>query len=119
MSSVNFTISTEFLGVPEFPDDYYGPERPHRKTLRLREHIREILVKWHPYGDRATAYQLESRYGYPKDDSTFTAVERQVRIMRLSGEIPFDWVIDESREIEKPVWWTSPKRPARSCGPAI
>lgn len=105
----SFRIATEFLGVPQFPANYYGAKRPHADTLRLRDHVLEILNRWHPYGVRGVGYQLESRYGYAKDDPAFARVERQVRIMRLNGAIPFDWIIDESRAIERPVWWQSPQ----------
>jgi len=106
--SAPFTIPTEFSGTPEFPHDYYGPANPHPKTRQLRADIMVILEQWHPYGDRGVTYQLLAHYGYPKVDATFDAVERQIRIMRLNGRIPFDWIVDESRQIEKLAWWSSP-----------
>src|SRR5208282_4914226 len=109
MSAV-FSIRTEISGAAEFPPDYFGPKNPHTKTREMCQLIKDILEQYHPYGVRGIGYQLINRYGYSKEgDTTFDKVERQVRIMRLSGEIPFDWIIDESRQIEAPRWWTSPQ----------
>jgi hypothetical protein len=103
-------------GKPEFsPADYYGSAKPQAKTCLRQDQLMEFLEQWHPYGVRGAAYYLINRYldlkgnKYPKDDGFFDKVGETLRIMRFSGRLSWDWIDDETRELERVAFWDGPE----------
>ncbi len=70
---------------------------------RLRSDLYEILSDYHPQTVRGVFYQAVGRGIVEKTEKAYkNTVQRNLVIMRESGEIPFSWITDNSRWMRKP-----------------
>jgi len=81
--------------------------RRHRRTKpqirAIRDSIRETLEDMHPQTVRGLFYQLVTRGLVEKSESEYkTTIVRLLAAMRRAGEIPYEWISDESRWMRKP-----------------
>lgn len=83
----------------------YGA-RPTRRTPAeidtIRAAIHDVLEEQHPATLRGVFYQLVSRGVVPKTEAAYkSTVGRLLTRMRLDGEVPFEWVADNTRWVRK------------------
>ncbi len=79
------------------------------KSLKLIESARAILEEIQPASVRAVCYRLfvaQVIQNMSKDATN--AVSRQLVWAREEGLIPWDWIVDETREAERIAAWNSP-----------
>jgi hypothetical protein len=70
-----------------------------QKSLDLIEHSRRILAEIHPTTVRSVAYQLFTRHLIENMGSKCVRnVSRMIVIAREKGIIPWDWIVDETRQ---------------------
>jgi hypothetical protein len=86
------------------------PKR-HRRTKSaigsVRDHIKEILEQNHPQTVRQVFYALTVRGCIAKQEIEYKrTVIRLLCEMREAGEIPFDWIADNTRWMRKPSTFT-------------
>ena len=80
------------------------------KTLKLLEACQDILRAIHPATVRAVCYQLFIRGFLPSMAKTCTnRVSKQLVFARENGLIPWEWIVDETREAERPGTWADPE----------
>jgi len=83
-----------------------SPIKRHRRTKadmeQLRAAIYEVLEEIAPATLRQTFYQLVTRGHIEKLESEYDAVGRQLVEMRLSGNVPWSWIVDNGRWMRKP-----------------
>src|SRR5580658_5917482 len=85
------------------------PRGPGKRTLRLVEAATYILGEIQPAPVRAVCYRLFVKELIPNMGKTATnAVSRMLRIAREQGEIPWEWICDDSREPETVAMWDDP-----------
>jgi hypothetical protein len=76
------------------------------KTIELRNTAREILEEIKPASVRAVCYQLFNRKLIPDMSKKSTdKVSRVLRVAREDGLIPWSWIVDEAREVERIPQW--------------
>jgi hypothetical protein len=74
----------------------------------IRDRIRETLERDHPMTVRQLFYRLVSSGAIDKTEREYKqTVGRLVTDMRLSGEIPFGWIADNTRWMRKPSTFAS------------
>jgi len=77
-----------------------------RKTIELLSAARRILQEIQPASVRAVCYKLFSEgLISTMSKSATNGVSRQLTLARERGEIPWKWVVDETREIESASLW--------------
>lgn len=83
-----------------------------RATMELIEACQEILAEIQPATVRAAAYQLFRPHGLIPDMSKGSTNKVSVQLVwaREQGLIPWEWVVDETREAERPNTWSDPDR---------
>jgi hypothetical protein len=70
---------------------------------------RDILEQIQPATVRAVCYQLFTRKLIENMSKSCTnSVSRHLRIAREEGKIPWEWIVDESREAETAGRWSNP-----------
>jgi hypothetical protein len=77
-----------------------------QKSLDLIEHCRRILAEIHPTTVRGVAYQLFTQ-GLIENmgDKCVRNVSRMIVIARENGIIPWEWIVDETRQEERVSSW--------------
>jgi hypothetical protein len=103
-------------------DDIFSDRAPKRgrgrarKTVDLIEACLEILGTEQPTTVRAVAYRLFTR-GLIKNmgKNETSKVSRVLTGARESGDIPWDWIVDETREPERVQAWSSPDEIVEAC----
>jgi hypothetical protein len=82
-----------------------------RRTLELIEACHEILAAIQPAGVRAVAYQLFTRglieSMAKKETNRVSRILTDAREDRL---VPWEWVVDEAREVERGAGWADPSQ---------
>jgi ribosomal protein S10 len=73
-------------------------------VARRRAAIREIVEAMHPMIVRQVYYQATVRGIVEKTDGGYDMVAYDLTLLRRSGEIPWDWIVDNLRECHRP--WT-------------
>jgi hypothetical protein len=74
----------------------------------IRGAIREVLARIQPATVRQTFYQLVSRGVIAKTEQEYKqTVVRLLGELRRTGEIPFDWIADNTRWMRKPTTYRS------------
>ena len=86
-----------------------------QKSLDLIEHCRDILAEVQPTTVRGVAYQLFTR-GFIPDMSlkSVRGVSRLLVRAREEGFIPWEWIVDETRQEERVSSWNNPSDFAES-----
>jgi len=80
------------------------------KSLALIDACYEILQEIHPATVRAVCYQLFIRQLIPSMAKTCTnRVSTQLVYAREEEIIPWHWIVDETREAERPGTWANPE----------
>jgi len=86
-----------------------------RRTVDLIESCSELLREIQPASVRAVCYQL---FVAGKIDSMAKSntqrVSRLLTTAREEGIIPWEWIVDETREVEQKNTWADPQRFART-----
>lgn len=86
------------------------------KTMEQIAASREILSIIQPATVRAVCYQLFTRGLIANMGKNETGkVSRQLVYARESGIIPWEWIVDETREAERPGTWDNPDQIIRSA----
>src|SRR5688500_15523445 len=81
------------------------------KSLELIEAAYEILAEIHPASVRAVCYQLFVRKLIPDMGKNATArVSTQLTDAREQGIIPWSWIVDEARRVERAGVWDDPEQ---------
>jgi hypothetical protein len=78
-----------------------------QKSIDLIGHCRSILAEIHPTTVRGVAYQLFTR-GLIENmgDKCVRNVSRMIVIAREKGIIPWEWIVDETRQEERVSSWS-------------
>lgn len=80
-----------------------------QRTLELVASAKEIIAKIQPASVRAVCYQLfVASLILDMGKSSTNTVSRLLTRAREEGEIPWEWIVDESREAEVANRWNSP-----------
>lgn len=88
-----------------------------QRSLELIEASREILRQIQPATVRAICYQLFTRGLISSMDKNSTnRVSRQLVSARETGVIPWEWIVDENRDVEICSTWAGGPRRLRSNG---
>src|SRR5262249_38458171 len=80
-----------------------------KSTLALIEAMRKIAEDTHPITGRGVGYKLFAA-GLIKGMGEMNVVYRALKIAREEGTIPWEWVIDETRELELISTWRDPSQ---------
>lgn len=87
-----------------------------KESLRLIEAARQILEEIEPASVRAVCYRLFTMGIIPNMSKGSTGkVSKQLVYARESGIIPWEWIVDETREAESVRTWTDPSEIVRSA----
>jgi hypothetical protein len=79
-------------------------------TMELIGEMERILQAIHPASVRAVCYQLFVRNLIPSMAKSVTnGVGQQLVYARKQGIIPCGWIVDETREVERPASWDNPE----------
>src|SRR5262245_28643346 len=71
-----------------------------KKTIALAEAVLDIAEKAHPITGRGIGYQLFTRKLIPSmSRAEMQRVYRLLKEERENGEIPWDWIVDETRSL--------------------
>ncbi len=86
-----------------------------KRTLALVEAAIEILEEIEPASVRAVCYRLfVAGHILDMGKSSTNTVSRTLTRAREDGEIPWEWIVDESREAEVPYRWNNPDENIRA-----
>ena len=90
-----------------------------QRSLDLIEAMRDIAEAMQPITGRGVGYKLFTRGLISSmSRSEMARVYRLLRIAREQGIIPWEWIVDETRELERVPTWTIPSStPAPSPAP--
>jgi len=89
-----------------------GVRRARRTKAEMEEWteaIKEVIQEIHPQTNRAVFYAAEAANICRKTDEDCGLVEETLRKLRLTGQIPFEWIIDSTRQTHWPVCYESVK----------
>ena len=87
------------------------PRRTKAAVDIIRKNIRDVLEQDHPQTVRQVFYALTVRGVIKKIEGEYQqTVIRLLVEMRESGEIPFDWIADNTRWMRKPALPFLPER---------
>jgi hypothetical protein len=88
-----------------------SPIKRHRATKaeveRRRERLYEIVEAMKPMTVRQVFYQATVRGIIEKSEAGYTKVQTDLVLMRRAGEMPFDWLADNTRWQRKPRTFSS------------
>jgi hypothetical protein len=70
-----------------------------KSTIKLIEAMKKIVEKAHPITGRGVGYKLFAA-GLIDSMKKMNVVYRNLKIAREDGDIPWDWIVDETRELE-------------------
>lgn len=80
-----------------------------KKTLELRDLCHHMLEEIHPATVRAVCYRLFVLKAIPDMSTRSTAkISRVLTGAREDGVIPWAWIVDETRNLEKVAQWDDP-----------
>src|SRR5688500_1024754 len=87
-----------------------------RKSLDLIRAAFRILSEIHPASVRAVCYRLFNEKLIDSMEKGCTnAVGAQLTYAREKGIIPWEWIVDGTREIEQPATWDDPGQLLRAA----
>lgn len=91
-----------------------GPKKPRgrgmaRESLRLIEAMRTIAKAAQPITGRGVGYKLFTAGQIPSmSTNDMKKVYRLLKIAREQNKIPWEWIVDETRELERVSTWRDP-----------
>jgi hypothetical protein len=107
------TTTTAVSGQAEIVEAVYGAStiKRFRRTksaiVTIRESIHEVLAEANPQTVRQVFYALTVRGVIKKAEAEYQrTVVRLLTETREAGEIPFDWIADNTRWMRKPTTFT-------------
>src|ERR1051325_4328342 len=88
-----------------------------RASLRLIEAAQDLLAAIQPASVRAVSYQLfmHGRIIPDMSKGSTNRVREKLKGARENGVIPWDWVVDETRDVEREPAWADRKAFARAA----
>ena len=88
-----------------------------RRSLDLIEAMRAIAERMQPITGRGVGYKLFNPMGLipSMSKNDMYGVYRLLRIAREQGDIPWEWIVDETREIERSATWDNPEQYMRAA----
>src|SRR5262245_24016110 len=85
-----------------------------RRSLELIEAMRRFAMPSQPITGRGVGYKLFTASLIQSMSKTeMQKVYRLLRIAREEGAIPWDWIVDETRSLERVGTWSDPEQYAR------
>lgn len=85
-----------------------------RASLDLIATMHDIIAATQPITGRGVGYKLFSKGLIPSmSTGDMAKVYRLLRIAREQGDIPWEWIVDETRELERVSTWDDPAQYAR------
>jgi hypothetical protein len=101
------------------PDDAIlggGGRGRSRKSLDLIDAMAEIAKATHPITGRGTGYKLFTAGLIPSMSRTdMKRVYRLLKLAREDGTIPWHWIVDEARSLERTPSWDDPEEFAKAA----
>ena len=91
-----------------------------QRSLDLIEAMRVIAEAAQPITGRGVGYKLFTQGLIPS--MARNDMERVYRLLltaREQGIIPWDWIVDETREFERVATWNDPEQYARAVAPLL
>jgi hypothetical protein len=79
-----------------------------QRSLDIIEAMYEIAETAQPITGRGVGYKLFSLNLIPSMGEGMKVVYRLLKLAREEGIIPWDWIVDESRDLEKVATWDNP-----------
>jgi hypothetical protein len=80
-----------------------------RRSLDLIEAMYEAAEAAQPITGRGVGYKLFTRGLIPSvEDPEMQRVYRLLKVAREQGRIPWEWIVDENRELERTATWADP-----------
>src|SRR5262245_3081881 len=80
-----------------------------RRSLDLIEAMRDLAEAAQPITGRGIGYKLFTPGVIPSmADAEMQKVYRLLRIAREQNNIPWEWIVDETRELERVATWANP-----------
>jgi len=73
-----------------------------------RKGLRDIVRAMRPMTVRQVFYQATIRGLVPKDESGYDKVQTDLALMRRNGDLPYDWLVDNTRWQRKPLTYADP-----------
>jgi len=94
------------------PSPFYGASHIKPKRFRStkaevedrRERLLEIIETMRPMTVRQVFYQATVRGLVEKSEAGYDKVNGDLCVMRRAGEMPYEWLVDNTRQVHKP--WT-------------
>ena len=80
-----------------------------KRTLALIEAMKKIAQETHPITGRGIGYKLFAA-GLIDSMNEMNVVYRALKIAREEDTIPWDWIVDETRELELVSTWANPSQ---------
>jgi hypothetical protein len=78
-----------------------------KSTIKLIEAIRKIAEEAHPITGRGVGYKLFTARLIESMDK-MNVVYRALKVAREDSDIPWEWIVDETRELELIETWRNP-----------
>jgi hypothetical protein len=79
-----------------------------KATIKLIEAMKKIAQETHPISGRGVGYKLFT-LGLITGMDEMNKVYRALKVAREDGDIPWEWIIDETRELELISTWDDPQ----------
>ncbi len=79
-----------------------------KSTIKLIEAMRKIAEETRPITGRGIGYKLFAA-GLIEGMHKMTTVYRALVLAREDGNIPWDWIVDETRDLEAVATWANPR----------
>jgi hypothetical protein len=85
-----------------------------RRSLEIIEAMRDVAEAAQPITGRGIGYKLFAKGLIPSMASTeMQRVYRLLRLAREQDDIPWEWIVDETRSLERTATWDDPAQYAR------
>ena len=85
-----------------------------KKTIELMEAMVEIVAAAQPITGRGVGYKLFTAGLIPSMDD-MPRVYRALVQAREEGTIPWEWIVDETRSLERKASWDDPEEKTRGA----
>jgi hypothetical protein len=88
-------------------DAFNTPVKKRVDTTERRAALYKIVQEQHPITVRGVFYQAEVRGIVGKDENGYKMVQTDLTLMRKSGELPYEWIVDNTRQVIEPYAYDS------------
>jgi hypothetical protein len=90
------------------PGDKKKSRGRNKSTIKLIEAMRRIAEETRPITGRGIGYKLFAA-GLISGMNEMPKVYRALVVAREDGDIPWDWIVDETRDLEAVATWSNPR----------